>query len=85
MDGREPVAVLGRPLAGVGPALSVAVPIMRGKTLLGAVIGEFDPTSLLLALNKGSGSNTVADTLLGAEQVEIRADMVVLATAVQGS
>ncbi len=67
MDGRQPVAVLGKPLAGDAPTLSVAVPIMRGSTLLGAAVGEFNPSSLLLALNKGSGSSTVADTLLAAD------------------
>ncbi len=67
MEGHEPVAVLGKPLAGVKPTLSVAVPLMRGKALLGAVVGEFDAASLLLALNKGSGSPIVADTLLAAD------------------
>jgi methyl-accepting chemotaxis protein len=65
MDGREAVAVLGRPLAGVKPALSVAVPIMHGKSLLGAVVGEFDPTPLFLALYRGS--NALSDSLLAAD------------------
>jgi methyl-accepting chemotaxis protein len=50
MAARAPAAVLGNALGGTTPTITIAAPILRGSTVLGAMVAEFDPSALYQAM-----------------------------------
>jgi methyl-accepting chemotaxis protein len=54
MAARAPAAVLGNALGSTTPAISIAAPILRGSTVLGAMVAEFDPSTLYRAMRGGT-------------------------------
>ncbi|MDB5074811.1 MAG: hypothetical protein JWO42_990, partial [Chloroflexi bacterium] len=61
MHTKKPVAVLGIAAGSHHPAIIIAAPIMRGLTAVGAIVGEFDPSSLYAALLSQQGTLVAPD------------------------